>query len=89
VPLSDSLVKVLARHIEVHGVGEHGTLFPGPSGALWKRAAAGRRFASIVKRAGLDSSISWHNLRDTAAATMLHTDRQLVRYRTDTISAWP
>lgn len=71
VPIADDLAYALAHHIEMHGTGAHGVLFPDKDGALMRRQAANHRFTSIVRRAGLDSGITWHNLRDTAATTML------------------
>ena len=53
------------------GLGPLGLLFPGDDGGLWRRQAAAHRLARIVGRAGLEASISWHNLRDSAATNML------------------
>ena len=74
VPLADSLAVELGRHIEatiplVDGRRD-GFLFPAHDGRLLRRARATARFASIAKRAGLED-VTWHNLRDTAATTML------------------
>ncbi len=77
VPLSPTLAEVLAHHVETEkrrrgdNLGELGLLFPGPDGGLWRRQAATDRFAAIVRRAGLDSDLSWHSLRDTVATNTL------------------
>lgn len=72
VPLSDTLVRVLARHVELYGSGAEGVLFPNPHDRqLWRRTNAGERFGAIVRRAQLPDGLTWHCLRDTAATKML------------------
>lgn len=74
IPLDEQLCEVLARHIEVHGTGEHGVLFYDRNDrerGLWRRQRATHHFAGLVAKAGLPDDITWHCLRDTAATTML------------------
>ena len=74
IPLTPSLLEALNRHIK-ETIPERGghrqrPALPAAGGGLQRRGVATARFAAIAERAGL-TGITWHNLRDTAATTML------------------
>lgn len=70
VPLADSVVVSFARHIEVHGTGEHGLVLHGVDGAPMGRQRFGVAWRRARKAAGLPA-VRFHDTRHTYASTLL------------------
>jgi integrase len=70
VPLADKVVQALARHVELHGVGDHGLVLHGPTGRAVAQARFGYVWRTMRRRAGLPKA-RIHDSRQTFASTLL------------------
>ena len=70
VPLADTVVQALARHVELHGVGDHGLVLHGPTGRAVAQARFGCVWRTTHRRAGLPEA-RFHDSRHTFASTLL------------------
>ena len=70
VPLADTVVQALARHVELHGVGDHGLVLHGPTGRAVAQARFGCVWRTTRRRAGLPEA-RFHDSRHTFASTLL------------------
>jgi integrase len=70
VPLADSVVGALARHVEVHGIGRDGLLLHGPDGRPLRRQRFGELWRQLRTRAGLPTA-RFHDTRHTYASVLL------------------
>jgi integrase len=70
VPLADAVVAELARHIEVHGVGDHDLVLHTPKGRPVTRQHFGDTWRSLRDRAERPKA-RFHDTRHTFASTLL------------------
>jgi integrase len=64
------VVQALARHVELHGVGDHGLVLHGPTGRVVAQARFGYVWRTTRRRAGLPEAL-FHDIRHTFASTLL------------------
>jgi integrase len=62
--------RALARHVELHGVGDHGLVLHGPTGRAMAQARFGYVWRTMRRRAGLPEA-RFHDGRHTFASTLL------------------
>jgi integrase len=70
VPLADAVVQALARHVELHGVGDHGVVLHGPSGRPLLPSRFARVWGRTRAQAGLPGA-RFHTSRHTFASMLL------------------
>lgn len=70
IAVPQAVLDVLARHIELHGLGPHGLIFTDSKGDPLRRNAMGHIWRRAAAKVGIDG-YSWHDLRHYAASMMI------------------